>query len=64
MYHYNYGVLIKEKMQEVEKISQETWKYNDFKQKSLFKKIVKKLSFMNSLKQESKQNKCACICEC
>jgi hypothetical protein len=64
MYHYNYGLLVKEKQQEIEKISQEKWKYKDLKQESLLKKIVKKLSLFKISKQQSKQNNCACICEC
>lgn len=64
MYHYNYEVLVSEKQKELEKVSFEAWKFEDFKSESLLQKLVKNFTFTKSYKAETKQSKCECICEC
>lgn len=60
MYHYQYSVLIREKQKEVEKISNEAWKYADFKQESLLKKAFRKFS----VKKMGEQQNSVFISEC
>ena len=58
MYHYNYEVLISNKQKEVEKVSNEAWKYADFKRDSLFTRILKKFASKKST------NTSIVTCEC
>jgi hypothetical protein len=55
MYHYNYGILVKEKQIETEKKSIDTWKFVGLKKESFFQKIAKKF-FTNKQKNEVNQS--------
>jgi hypothetical protein len=57
MYHYNYEVLISDRQKQVEKVSNEAWKYKDLKRDSLFTRILNKFASKKST------NNCV-TCEC
>lgn len=61
MYHFE--VLVREKQKEIEKISNEAWKFANFNKESFLQKIVRKLSFTKKTKTEL-INQNLCICEC
>ncbi|MEH7436467.1 hypothetical protein V7182_03150 [Neobacillus drentensis] len=59
MYHYNYGVLVKEKQIEMDKKSMEAWKFVGIKHESFFQKIAKLFTKVNKTEQTTK-NYCVC----
>lgn len=63
MYHYNYGVLVKEKQIELEKTSLEAWKFVGIKQESIFQKIASKIFTKNNKTEQTTKNYSVC-CEC
>ena len=62
MLEYTIQSLFRAKQQEIEKKSNEAWKYVDFKKENLYQKIVKSLKLKFYSKGFRKQNQC--ICEC
>ncbi|WP_223593953.1 hypothetical protein [Neobacillus bataviensis] len=60
MYNFNISDLVNEKIKEIEKQSNEAWKFADFKHESFVKRITNHLPFF----KHSKQNNCVCACEC
>ncbi|MDQ1147017.1 hypothetical protein QE429_003844 [Bacillus sp. SORGH_AS 510] len=63
MYHYNYGVLVKEKQIEIEKKSIDTWKSVGLKKESLFQKLARKF-FTNKQKNEVNRTNYCVRSEC
>lgn len=64
MYNLNTGDLVIGKMKEIEKKSNDAWKFNDFKRDSLMTSIMNRLAFLKRSKKQSDQNNCVCVCEC
>lgn len=64
MDYYNYELIIKTKQQEIERMSNEAWKYAITSEESFFRKLVTKFSSVKRTAVPSKQNQCVCICEC
>jgi hypothetical protein len=65
MYHYDFEVLVREKQKEIEKISNEAWKFANVNKESFLQKRVRKFTYTKNAKTElSNQNNCVCYCEC
>lgn len=64
MDYYNYELIIKTKQQEIERMSNEAWKFANSNEESLFRKLVTKISSVKEASKPSKQNQCVCLCEC
>ncbi|MCM3708799.1 hypothetical protein [Cytobacillus firmus] len=64
MDYYNYELIIKTKQQEIERMSNEAWKFANSNEESIFIKLVTKFSSVKEASEPSKQNQCVCICEC
>ncbi|MBN8203182.1 hypothetical protein [Bacillus sp. NTK034] len=64
MDYYNYELIIKTKQQEIERMSNEAWKFANSNGESFFRKLGTKFSSVKEVSEQSKQNQCVCICEC
>ncbi|EWG08478.1 hypothetical protein [Cytobacillus firmus] len=64
MDYYNYELIIKAHQQEIERMSNEAWKFAKISEDSFFRKLVRKFSSVKETAEPSKQNQCVCICEC
>ncbi|PWW17082.1 hypothetical protein DFO73_13212 [Cytobacillus oceanisediminis] len=64
MDYYNYELILKTKQQEIERMSNEAWKFATLREESFFSKLIRKFSSVKKTAEPSKQNQCICICDC
>jgi hypothetical protein len=59
MYHYNFATLVNEKQKEIERKSNEAWRFAGFEKNSFFSRITRK---MYSKKSNQKTNEVCNVC--